>query len=261
MRWHQDQSGRWYIEEADGTVRWPTQQEEADRVRAMGYREPAFRPFQQGSPTEQFGPSTAYSAYSATHEAASPRQRRPWGLAVATGIGGLIIGIGIGIGIGAAGSGGSDTSTVSGGAPGSSSAPGSRSAAAASGDKRTEDNPAFGQTVTFKDKSTLTCAKPVKFKRDESALGGEKSAVFLKVKCTFTNRSGQTFDPTLTTVSMSAAGIEGDSVYQGDLDTPDNPVLNGKSVTWWSGYGVTANKDVQFSVNIGFLEYPTITFS
>lgn len=119
---------------------------------------------------------------------------------------------------------------------------------------------AFGATATFKDGSTLTCAEPVPFQRGEFAVGGEQAKVFLKSQCTFTNHSGQVFKPAGTSGRMSANGTEGESVFQEGLSTPDNPVLPGKSVTWWMGYGVESAADVQLTVSLGFLDYTDITF-
>jgi hypothetical protein len=118
----------------------------------------------------------------------------------------------------------------------------------------------FGSTVTFKDGSTLTCSKPVQFTRDQFAAGGENAAVLLKSRCTFANRSGKVFNSSGTSGSMSANGAEGDSVYQDGLGTPSNPVLPGKSVSWWMGYGVNSTTDVQLTVSLGFLDYSDVTF-
>lgn len=118
----------------------------------------------------------------------------------------------------------------------------------------------FESTATFKDSSTLMCSRPVHFKRAEFAAGAEKAKVHLKSKCTFTNHSGKVFNPAGTSGRMSANGAEGESVYQDGLDAPDNPVLPGKSVTWWMGYGVDSTTDVQLTVSLGFLDYADVTF-
>ncbi|GLZ00944.1 hypothetical protein [Actinoplanes sp. NBRC 103695] len=119
----------------------------------------------------------------------------------------------------------------------------------------------FGQTVKFRDGSTLTVGKPAKFKRAEFAVGGEKKAVHLKFKATFKNNTDEVFDPALTTAAVSAGGEEGESIFQEGLDAPDNKVLPGKSVTWWMGYGVPNQKDLQLEVNVGFLDYGTVIFT
>jgi hypothetical protein len=119
----------------------------------------------------------------------------------------------------------------------------------------------FGQTVKFKDGNTLTVDKPVKFKRDEYASGGEKQPVALKFKLIFKNNSKAVFDPAGTTGSVSAAGEEGESIYQDGLDAPENKVLPGKSVTWWMGYGVKGTTDLQLEVDMGFLDYGTVIFT
>ena len=38
-------------------------------------------------------------------------------------------------------------------------------------------------------------------------------------------------------------------------------MLPGKSVTWWMGYGVPNQKDLQLEVNVGFLDYGTVIFT
>jgi hypothetical protein len=119
----------------------------------------------------------------------------------------------------------------------------------------------FGQTVKFKDGTTLTVSKPQTFKRDKYAAGGEKSKVFVKFKSTFTNNTKDVFDPALTSGSVSAGGEEGESIFQDGFDAPENKVLPGKSVTWWMGYGVNTQKDLQLEVNIGFLDYGTVIFT
>jgi hypothetical protein len=119
----------------------------------------------------------------------------------------------------------------------------------------------FGSVATFKgDGSTLTCAAPVAFKRGQFAAGGEGAKAFVKSKCTFTNRSDKVFKPAGTSGSMSANGVEGESVFQEGLDAPDNPVLPGKSVTWWMGYGVASSSSLQLTVSLGFLDFDSVTF-
>lgn len=129
-------------------------------------------------------------------------------------------------------------------------------------DTKTDGVYKFGQTVKFKDGSTLTVAKPVVFKKSQYAAGGEGKKVFLKFKTTFKNNTKEIFDPALTTGSASAAGTEGEAVFQEGLDAPDNKILPGKSVSWWMGYGFEANKDVQLEVSMGFLDgYGTVVFT
>jgi hypothetical protein len=119
----------------------------------------------------------------------------------------------------------------------------------------------FDQTVKFDDGSTLKVAKAVKFKPDEYAIVGEKRPVYVKFKATFTNKTKEVYDPSLTTASASADGEEGESVYQSGLGTPDNKVLPGKSVSWWMGYGFQSQKGLQLEVNIGFLDHDTVIFT
>jgi hypothetical protein len=119
----------------------------------------------------------------------------------------------------------------------------------------------FGQTVKFKDGSTLTVGKPVKFKPDEYAVTGDKKPVYVKFKATFVNKTKEVYDPSLTTASASADGEEGESVYQNGLSTPDNKVLPGRSVSWWMGYGVKSQKQLQLELNIGFLDHDTVIFT
>jgi hypothetical protein len=119
----------------------------------------------------------------------------------------------------------------------------------------------FGQTVKFNDGNTLTVGKPVKFKRDEYASGGENQPIAVKFKLTFKNNSKTVFDPALTAGSVSAGGEEGESIYQTGLDAPENKVLPGKSVTWSMGYGVKSTSDLQLEVDMGFLEYGTVIFT
>lgn len=133
--------------------------------------------------------------------------------------------------------------------------------AAKGGDEKPDGVYKFGEIVKFKDGSTLTVAAPVKFKRDQYAAGGENKKVFLKFKATFKNNTKDVFDPALTTGSASAGGTEGESIYQSGLDAPDNKVLPGKSVTWWMGYGLDTDKDLQLEVNVGFLDYGTVIYT
>jgi hypothetical protein len=93
----------------------------------------------------------------------------------------------------------------------------------------------FGDVVSFEDGSTLTASAPVTFKRDEYAAGGEDFKHHVKFKVTFVNKSGEVFDPALTTGSVTSGEREGDSVYQDGLDAPDNKILPGKKITWWMG--------------------------
>jgi hypothetical protein len=130
------------------------------------------------------------------------------------------------------------------------------------GDAETPDGVyKFGTVVKFKDGSTLTVGKPVAFKRDQYAAGGEGKKYFLKFKSTFKNNTKDVFDPALTTGSASAGGEEGESVFQQGLDAPENKVLPGKSVSWWMGYGLDSKTDLQLEVTVGFLDYGTVIFT
>jgi hypothetical protein len=120
---------------------------------------------------------------------------------------------------------------------------------------------AFGDTVTFEDGSTLTVEAPVKFRPKRFAAGGEAFPAHVKYQATFTNNTDEVFDPALSSGSVSSAGIEGDSVFQDGLDAPDNPVLPGKSVTWWMGYGVQDPAETQLTVSLGFLDYEDVIFT
>jgi hypothetical protein len=155
---------------------------------------------------------------------------------------------------------GSDVSTSTDGDSGSSAAAGTGDAA---GDEAASDDGvyAFGDTVTFEDGSTLVVEAPIKFRPKGFAAGGEAFPAHVKYKATFTNNTDEVFDPGLTDGSVSSAGVEGDSVYQDGLDAPDNPVLPGKSVTWWMGYGVQDPADTQLTVRLGFLDYEDVIFT
>ncbi len=155
-------------------------------------------------------------------------------------------------------SGADDTGTKVSGDTGAAAEP---AAGAAEGDKKPDGVYKFGETVKFKDGSTLLVAAPVKFKRDQYAAGGEGKKVSLKFKATFKNNTKDVFDPALTTASASAGGTEGESIFQNGLDAPDNKLLPGKSVTWWMGYGLDTDKDIQLEVNVGFLDYGTVIFT
>ncbi len=135
------------------------------------------------------------------------------------------------------------------------------SAGDSEGDKKPDGVYKFGETVKFKDGSTLVVTAPVKFKRDQYAAGGENKKMSLKFKATFKNNTKEVFDPALTSASASAGGVEGESIFQEGLDAPDNKLLPGKSVTWWMGYGVDTDKDIQLQVNVGFLDYGTVIFT
>jgi hypothetical protein len=119
----------------------------------------------------------------------------------------------------------------------------------------------FGQTIKFDDGSTLQVAKAVKFTPDQYAVTGAKKPEYVKFKATFVNKTNQVYDPSLTSASASAGGEEAESVYQDGLSTPDNKVLPGKSVTWWMGYGVKSQKDLQLQIDIGFLDHDAVIFA
>lgn len=129
------------------------------------------------------------------------------------------------------------------------------------GDEKPDGVYKFGETVKFKDGSTLTVGKPVKFKKDQYAIGGEGKKVFLKFQSTFVNGTKKVFDPALTSGSATADGAEGEAIFQQGLDAPDNKVLPGKKVTWWMGYGFVSVKEIQLEVNVGFLDYGTVIFT
>jgi hypothetical protein len=289
MRWVEDEaSRRWYVVEDDGSTRWPTPQEESQRLAEAAARESSAARAAQAGPgalpafSQQAYPGTAGSTGS---RAAGPspfpvsaaavgdrgrasgraaRRANPL-VPVGTGVLGLVVGLVGGFALGSAGDGPDAVTPVAGAAASASPSAGddasAEPAAQESDAPRDTSNPRFGDDVAFDDGTRLTCARPVAFQRDRFAAGGEGRRVFLKVKCTFRNSSGSTFEPIGTTVAMSAGGEEGDQVFQEDLDLPTNPVLDGRSVTWWSGFGVASKKDVQVSVDVGFLDYDTVTFS
>lgn len=128
-------------------------------------------------------------------------------------------------------------------------------------DPKPEGVYAFGDTVVFDDGSKLTISKPVKFRPAEFASGGEKSKYHVKVKITFTNKSGEVFDPTLTTVKMSSADEEGEEVYQDGFDTPSNKLLPGKKVSWSAGFGIKSAKSQTVTVSMGMLDYADAIFT
>ena len=142
---------------------------------------------------------------------------------------------------------------------------GSVATSASSADPAADEAPnvaRFGTAITYANGSTLICSSPVDFRPDQYAFGGEKATVFLRSTCTLTNRTGKTLNPVGTTGSMSAGGVEGDSIYQNGLTAPKNPILDGRSVTWSMGFGITSREDVQMTVSVGFLnrEFPNVTF-
>jgi hypothetical protein len=143
----------------------------------------------------------------------------------------------------------------------SSGAGGSETNAAADKGATSEGVYKFGQTIKFDDGSTLKVDKPTKFKPDKYAITGEKKKLYMKFKATFTNRTKEIYDPTLTTASASADGEEGESVFQDGLSTPTNKVLPGKAVSWWMGYGINSDKDLQLQLDIGFLDHDTVIFT
>lgn len=177
--------------------------------------------------------------------------KNTWKVALAAGL--LLMGVACG-----SGSKSEDTGTV---ADAGVAATGQAKDAADQGNDKPDGVYKFGQTVKFKDGSSLTVGKPVAFKRDQYAAGGEGKKVFLKFKSTFTNGTKEIFDPALTTASVSAGGEEGESVFQEGLDAPDNKILPGKSVSWWMGYGVDTKTDLQLQVTVGFLDYGTVIFT
>lgn len=118
----------------------------------------------------------------------------------------------------------------------------------------------FGETIEFKDGTTLTVAAPKKFTPDQYADGDDQHAA-VKIKLTLKNGTGQLLDPSLTSGSASSGDTEGDSIYQDGLDAPDNKILPGHSVTWWMGYSVKSAAHLTFTVDVGFLDYPSETFT
>jgi hypothetical protein len=134
---------------------------------------------------------------------------------------------------------------------------------AAAGDKQAADDGVyhFGETVTFKDGSTLKVEAPVTFKPAEFAAGGESFPSHVKYRAKFTNNTDEVFDPSLSDGSVTSAGVEGESVFQDGLDAPDNKILPGKSITWWMGYGVNKPADTQLTVRLGFLDYHDVIFT
>lgn len=180
--------------------------------------------------------------------AAAPAAKRRWPLVVGGGFA-VIVAFAMFAG---GGSDGGATVTTGGDAGG-----GVENAAA---EKTIDGTAPYGSTVTFDDGSTLTCTEPARFKPDTYAVYEAKKKFAVKTRCTFVNNSDETFDPALTSGSLSADGEEGASIYQQGLDAPDNPVLPGRKVSWSMGYSVASTKAMELTVSIGFFDHPEITF-
>jgi hypothetical protein len=119
----------------------------------------------------------------------------------------------------------------------------------------------FGDVVRFRDGSTLTVSRPVPFDRTAVMAGGEHARHTVKFRATFRNGSGEVFDPSLTSASMSSGDTEGDAIYGEGFDSPDTKLLPGHTVRWWEAYGVKSATRWTVEMNVGFLDYPTVIFT
>lgn len=118
----------------------------------------------------------------------------------------------------------------------------------------------FGEAVTYRNSLTVTVGAPEAFRRSEWASGGEGSAALIKFKVTITNDGDEPYDASMLMLSVQSGTGEGDEVYDtdGGLDGGlMTSVLPGRTVEFWSGWGVDDADDLVVQLTPGF-DYRTL---
>ncbi|MFF3065620.1 DUF4190 domain-containing protein [Oerskovia sp. NPDC057915] len=123
---------------------------------------------------------------------------------------------------------------------------------------------AFGDAAVYEDGLEVGVSAPAAFTPSDTAAGDEGFTQFVRIDVTLTNGTADTFDPTLTYVTISSGGAEGAQVFDAAHEissTPSAAVLPGQSVTFPVVFGVTDPADLTMEVNVGAWEYDAVVFS
>lgn len=114
-------------------------------------------------------------------------------------------------------------------------------------------NVKFGQTMTWKDRLSVTVSKPTSFTPSEWASGGEKAKHHVKFTVTIVNKTGRTFDPSMFTATLQSGNAEADAVFDDGLEGgPMTKLLNGREVKFQIGFGANKPKDLVLEVAPSF---------
>jgi hypothetical protein len=141
----------------------------------------------------------------------------------------------------------------------SSQAPTSEAPAVIDEPPVTSGNPAFGQTYTWPDGTTVSVSIDGEFTPGDYSAGAVDGWTNLIFSITVENHTGATWNTITFSSSVLSGGRAGSSVYDFDndiglsaIDVPD-----GKSVTWEEGYSVADPGDLAMTVELDWSDWET----
>lgn len=124
-----------------------------------------------------------------------------------------------------------------------------------------EGQASFGDTWTWEDGLEITVSEPEAFKPGEYSAGGEGYDSHVKFDVTIENKSGEPFDASLVYLTMQSGTSEGEEVFDDGLEgSPSTTLLDGRKVTFTSGFGVEDPSDLVLEVTPDF-EYDAALFT
>jgi hypothetical protein len=91
----------------------------------------------------------------------------------------------------------------------------------------------------------VTAIAPTAYTPGEHAVGGEGAAQYAKVAVTIKNGSARPFDPTVTHLTASSGGQQGDQAYDDKVaSSPDTTVPPGKAIAWDGAFAAQSLDDL-----------------
>jgi hypothetical protein len=114
------------------------------------------------------------------------------------------------------------------------------------------NNPAFGDTVTYKDGLKVSVSAPTPYTPTQYAVGAtEASNVVFTV--TITNGSASNYDPTFAVSSASSGGSAASQIFDNPIDDqPDAVVPPGQSITFHVGFSIADPNQIVFQQSVNF---------
>lgn len=116
------------------------------------------------------------------------------------------------------------------------------------------DRARFGETYEWTNGLQVSVSAPTPFTPGEYA-AAEAAAAYLSFTVTVVNNTGGLYDPSLLFTSVQSGSRDGDQVFDsanGFNGSPGTGLLNGRTLTFVLGYGVSDPADTVLEVTPGF---------
>jgi hypothetical protein len=113
----------------------------------------------------------------------------------------------------------------------------------------------FGKAFTWENGLSATVSAPKAYKSTDSGFGGDKFKYAVQFTVVIVNKTGKTFDPSMTTANVQSGDVEGEEIFDsanGFNGSPDTKVLNGRQTKFKVAFGVANPKDIVFEFAPGF---------